>query len=179
MRERAIFGTVQTEFGWIAVLSSEEGVLAVTLPHRDEESALVSLPSLAHELEPDLEGHLDSVLQRLQQYYRGDQVEFEDRLDMHQATEFQRRVWHAARSVPRGTTTTYGELAQRVGAGTAAARAVGRCMALNRWPPLVPCHRVLGQDGRLTGFAGGVDQKRRMLEMEGAMLPLAPGPDRT
>jgi len=76
-------------------------------------------------------------------------------------------VWEVARAIPRGETRTYGQIARQVGSPRAA-RAVGQAMANNPWPVIVPCHRVLGSDGRLTGFGGGLEMKRRMLEMERA-----------
>jgi len=94
-------------------------------------------------------------------------------MDLHELPEFTRRVLLALRDqVPHGATTTYGELAALAGS-PGAARAVGQIMARNPWPLLVPCHRVLGADGALTGFSaeGGLDLKRLLLEIEGAVLP--------
>lgn len=86
-------------------------------------------------------------------------------------TPFQRRVWAALRRIPCGTTTTYGELARSLGdAGDA--RAVGLANSQNPVAIAVPCHRVIGAGGRLTGYAGGLDRKRWLLEHEGALLPL-------
>jgi methylated-DNA-[protein]-cysteine S-methyltransferase len=83
-------------------------------------------------------------------------------------TAFQREVWEALRRIPRGTTVTYGELAERVGR-PGAARAVGAAVARNPISIAVPCHRVVGADGSLTGYAGGVERKRALLELEGAV----------
>jgi methylated-DNA-[protein]-cysteine S-methyltransferase len=80
-------------------------------------------------------------------------------------TEFQKAVWDALREVGYGETTTYGELAARIGR-PGAARAVGQALAANPLPIVVPCHRVVGHDGRLTGFGGGIDRKRQLLELE-------------
>lgn len=81
---------------------------------------------------------------------------------------FQRRTWEALRSIPSGTTVTYGELAARIDR-PGAARAVGAAVGRNPISIVVPCHRVVGADGALTGYAGGVDTKRRLLEIEGAI----------
>jgi methylated-DNA-[protein]-cysteine S-methyltransferase len=167
-----IYATTLTDFGWVAVAASPSGLTAVTLPQPQESEAMAALGALPADARPDSDGVLAPVLARLRRYYRGEAVEFDDVLDMGHATSFQRQVWQATRQVARGATTTYGELAVAVGAGPAAARAVGRCMATNPWPPLVPCHRVLGKNGALTGFGGGIETKRRMLEMEGALLLL-------
>jgi len=172
MSEIPVRNTVETAYGWVAAAATEAGLLAVTLPQPSEAAALAILRDLAGESGIDTAGRLDSALDGLRRYYAGEEVVLDDPLDMHRGTAFQRKVWQATREVTRGVTTTYGELAIAVGSTPAAARAVGRCMALNPWPPLVPCHRVLGKDGSLTGFGGGIPTKRRMLEMEGALLPL-------
>lgn len=87
-------------------------------------------------------------------------------------TPFQRRVWEALRTIPRGTTVTYAELAARIGM-PGAARAVGSAVARNPVSIVVPCHRVVGADGSLTGYAGGVERKRALLAIEGAGSPAA------
>ncbi len=78
---------------------------------------------------------------------------------------FNERVWALTTRVPRGRVGTYGQIAQKL--GTRAYRAVGNALHHNPHAPAVPCHRVVGSDGRLTGFAGGLAQKRRMLQSEG------------
>jgi methylated-DNA-[protein]-cysteine S-methyltransferase len=106
------------------------------------------------------------VKRRLQAYFRGEDVSFDDLLlDAHEGTPFLRRVWAATRAIPRGQTRTYGQLARECGSPRSA-RAVGQAMARNPWPIVVPCHRVVGHDGRLTGFGGGLDMKKRMLDLE-------------
>ena len=164
--------TVETSFGWIALAENAVGLTAVTLPQPTEFDALALLQSLTGDIEADAGDRLLRTAEKLRRYYAGEVVEFDETLDMSRGSEFQQQVWLATRQVPRGVMTTYGALAAAVGAGPASARAVGRCMATNPWPPIVPCHRVLGKDGSLTGFGGGIETKRRMLEMEGALLPL-------
>lgn len=87
-------------------------------------------------------------------------------------TEFQQRVWAAARALPWGQTETYGDLTRRLGLPPGSARAVGAALGANPVLILVPCHRFLGADGGLTGFAGGLNWKRALLELEGALLPI-------
>ena len=86
-------------------------------------------------------------------------------LDLH-GTPFQRAVWQALQALPAGSTSTYGEIAQRIGA-PAAVRAAGAAIGRNPVSILVPCHRVLGRDGSLTGYAGGLARKRALLRHEG------------
>jgi methylated-DNA-[protein]-cysteine S-methyltransferase len=84
-------------------------------------------------------------------------------------TPFQRRVWAALRTIPAGRTVSYGELARRVGRPESV-RAVGGANGDNPWPVVVPCHRVIGKDGRLVGYGGGIERKRWLLRHEGALL---------
>ena len=81
---------------------------------------------------------------------------------------FNERVWALTAQVPAGRVTTYAEIARRM--GTRGYRAVGHALGRNPYAPAVPCHRVVGSDGRLTGFAGGLDRKRELLEGEGVPL---------
>ncbi|MEM8599042.1 MAG: methylated-DNA--[protein]-cysteine S-methyltransferase [Bacteroidota bacterium] len=87
-------------------------------------------------------------------------------------TPFQQRVWAALRALPYGATTSYGALAAHLGQ-PGAAQAVGRANAANPIPVVVPCHRVVGADGSLTGFLGGLDRKRALLRLEGALVETA------
>jgi methylated-DNA-[protein]-cysteine S-methyltransferase len=104
-------------------------------------------------------------------YFDGDLVVFDLPLELH-GTEFQRRCWLALASIPYGQTVSYGEQARRLGLGRDAARAVGAANGQNPLPIVLPCHRVIGADGSLTGFGGGLHLKRFLLEHEGALLPL-------
>ncbi|NNN05457.1 MAG: MGMT family protein [Elusimicrobia bacterium] len=85
--------------------------------------------------------------------------------------EFSQAVWRACAEIPKGEVRTYGWIARRIGK-PGAARAVGGALSRNPFAPIVPCHRVVGADGRLTGYsaAGGVEKKRRLLRAEGALL---------
>ncbi len=85
-------------------------------------------------------------------------------------TDFQQKVWTALREIPWGETRTYGQIAWQIGAHRAS-RAVGMVCRQNPLPILIPCHRVVGADGSLTGYAGGVELKKHLLELEGATCP--------
>ncbi len=89
-------------------------------------------------------------------------------LDLGRVGEFQREVLARLATCPRGTVWTYGELAAKAGR-PGAARAVGRAMATNPFPIVIPCHRIVGAKGKLTGFGGGLDMKRYLLTLEGAL----------
>ncbi|MGB9736958.1 methylated-DNA--[protein]-cysteine S-methyltransferase [Chloroflexus sp.] len=92
-------------------------------------------------------------------------------LDLSAGTPFQQRVWRALQTIPRGSTRTYGQLVRDLGLPITAARAVGRACATNPLAIVVPCHRVLGADGKLHGFRWGIERKRALLALEGVLLP--------
>jgi methylated-DNA-[protein]-cysteine S-methyltransferase len=110
----------------------------------------------------------DALLRRaadqLHAYFAGETLTFDVPLDL-QGTPFQRAVWQALLAIPGGETRSYGEIAKALGA-TTAVRAVGAAVGRNPVSVIVPCHRVLGSDGSLTGYAGGVDRKRALLALE-------------
>ena len=106
------------------------------------------------------------VLAQLEEYFDGARRTFRLRLAP-RGTPFQLAVWTALRQIPYGETLSYGELARRVGL-TSGARAVGLANGANPLPIIVPCHRVIGADGSLTGFGGGLYIKRALLSLEGA-----------
>jgi methylated-DNA-[protein]-cysteine S-methyltransferase len=114
---------------------------------------------------------LEEAARQLRAYFEGELVTFDLPLELH-GTEFQRRCWMALASIPYGQTVSYGEQARRLGLGNDAARAVGAANGQNPLPIVLPCHRVIGADGSLTGFGGGLHVKRFLLEHEGALLPL-------
>jgi methylated-DNA-[protein]-cysteine S-methyltransferase len=114
---------------------------------------------------------LAEAARQLDAYFAGELLAFDLPLELH-GTDFQRRCWHALASIPYGQTVSYGEQARRLGLGNDAARAVGAANGRNPLPIILPCHRVVGADGSLTGFGGGLDVKRFLLEHEGALLPL-------
>ena len=107
---------------------------------------------------------LDEAVRQLAEYFVGDRVEFDVALDPI-GTDFQRDAWTALTRIPYGETVSYGEQAERMG-DRSKARAVGAANGRNPIPVIVPCHRVIGSDGSLTGFAGGLDAKRWLLEHE-------------
>lgn len=106
----------------------------------------------------------------LERYFAGDRGALDTLPVASSGTGFQRGVWRALRDIPAGTTITYGELARRVGRPKAF-RAVGLANGANPIGIVVPCHRVIGRDGSLTGYGGGLERKRWLLAHEGACLP--------
>jgi methylated-DNA-[protein]-cysteine S-methyltransferase len=110
------------------------------------------------------------VIRQLQAYFRGELKEFDLPLAM-EGTDFQLRVWKALRGIPYGETISYAQLAGRIG-NPKAVRAVGLANGGNPIPIIVPCHRVIGSDGSLTGFGGGLSTKKKLLELENKQLSL-------
>jgi methylated-DNA-[protein]-cysteine S-methyltransferase len=106
--------------------------------------------------------------EQLAAYFAGELKEFQ--LEFSTAgSEFRERVWAAIDTVPYGATTTYGAIAARIGASRAAVRAVGGAIGANPLLIVRPCHRVIGADGSLTGYAGGLERKVRLLTLEGIL----------
>jgi methylated-DNA-[protein]-cysteine S-methyltransferase len=116
------------------------------------------------------EAILARAREQLAEYFAGMRTTFDLPLDA-AGSPFEQRVWEALRAIPYGATVTYGELARRLG-DPRATRAVGAANGKNPIPIIVPCHRVVGAHGALTGFGGGLQRKRRLLEHEGAALAL-------
>ena len=108
---------------------------------------------------------LERAIAQLERYFAGDPGAFDLPLDLSGGTDFQRSVWQALAGIPRGATTSYGALSRHVGRPEAA-RAVGAAVGRNPLTIILPCHRVLGADGALTGYAGGLARKRALLQLE-------------
>jgi methylated-DNA-[protein]-cysteine S-methyltransferase len=105
-----------------------------------------------------------NVVDQLDAYFAGERTDFDIELRL-AGSDFQRRVWHALLTIPYGETRSYGQVAQQIGA-PGAARAVGLANGRNPIAIIVPCHRVIGASGSFTGYGGGLDRKRSLLELE-------------
>ena len=169
MSER-FYHIFETQFGWMGLLSSENGLLRSTLPEDSELECVSRLGLESSDATPD-PGRFGNLRERLVGYFDGADIEFGDiALDLDGAPDFHRKAWQACRTSPRGETRTYKWLAKMAGSPNAP-RAAGQTMARNRIPIIVPCHRVVGSDGSLRGFGSGdtrIDLKFRLLELEGA-----------
>jgi methylated-DNA-[protein]-cysteine S-methyltransferase len=114
----------------------------------------------------------NGLSQAISNYFAGDLAAIDNLPTKTNGTPFQRQVWQALREIPLGTTISYGELAKRIGRPKAV-RAVGLANGSNPVGVIVPCHRVIGSNGSLTGYGGGLNRKRWLLEHEGAHTPIA------
>ena len=111
---------------------------------------------------------LRQAVAQLRAYFAGERQDFELPLDLQAGTPFQQSVWSALCAIPRGDTTSYAALARRLGKPQAA-RAIGAAVGRNPVSIVVPCHRVLGTGGSLTGYAGGLERKTALLQLEGVL----------
>ncbi|BCL12564.1 methylated-DNA--[protein]-cysteine S-methyltransferase [Micromonospora sagamiensis] len=114
-------------------------------------------------------GAFTAIAEQLTAYFAGTLTRFDIRY-VPSGSDFQRRVWETLDAIPYGTTLTYGRIAARLGEPPSAARAVGAAMGANPLLVVRPCHRVVGADGSLTGYAGGLWRKQLLLALEGTML---------
>jgi methylated-DNA-[protein]-cysteine S-methyltransferase len=112
--------------------------------------------------------HIRAAIAQLAEYFAGKRSTFDLPLDLATGTPFQQSVWRALVAIPHGATTNYGALSRGIGAPSAA-RAVGAAVGRNPVSIVVPCHRVLGTGGALTGYAGGLERKSALLRLEGAL----------
>lgn len=153
--------------GTIRVAATSRGVCKITL---GKETAQDFFGWLEHYIgapprKPDCNGLLTLVLAQIAEYLDGRLTEFDMPLDV-RGTDFQRLVWASVAAIPYGATRTYAQVAQAI-RRPKAVRAVGAANGANPLPLVVPCHRVVGSDGSLTGYGGGLDVKRKLLDMEG------------
>ena len=171
---RAFIANIDTPLGAMVAAASETHLLLLEFSYRsklDEQLARVRR-AFGCELEPGASPVFDLLQRELVAYFRGECREFTLPLQV-PGTPFQTRVWAELRRIPHGTTTTYARIAQAVGQPSAV-RAVARANGDNRVAIIIPCHRVIGSDGSLTGYGGGLWRKKRLLEIEAAAqtLPL-------
>jgi methylated-DNA-[protein]-cysteine S-methyltransferase len=158
------YAVFNTAAGWVGILGSARGLRRATLPQRTEKAVYGLLGDSLKNATMSPQRFAD-LIDRYRAYFSGRQSDFPDKLDYTEATPFQRAVWQAVRHIPYGQTRSYKWVADRVG-NPRAARAVGQALARNPLPIIIPCHRVLAQDGGLGGFNGGLPMKRRILKLE-------------
>jgi methylated-DNA-[protein]-cysteine S-methyltransferase len=171
------FTLFETAIGWCAIAWGPRGVLGVQLPETDEAATRARLQRRfpdARETSPqaDVQGAILQIVHLL----RGQAEDLAPiKLDMEGVAAFDVRVYAIARAIPPGQTRTYGEIARELGLPDQA-REVGQALGKNPFPIIVPCHRVLGADGKAGGFSapGGIDTKLRMLSIERAQIGGAP-----
>ena len=159
------FHLYETRLGWIGLILSPKGLRATTLPRPSRDEALRDVSEMGA-LEPASENDAGDLPRRLRAFADGERVDLAADIDWSRITGFRRAVLEETMRIPAGGTRTYGWLARKVGRPRAA-RAVGRVMATNPLPIVVPCHRVVGSDGSLRGYGAGLAMKAELLRLEG------------
>lgn len=160
--------TAETALGWAGVALSGAGIRYATLFAASETEIVRQLSARGAMRGADpRSGHIQSSLEAFAESGEGDLDSFP--IDLPPCSDFERAAWLALREIPRGETRSYGWVAERIGAPPSASRAVGQAMHTNPVPPWLACHRVVASDGTLHGYGGGLDLKRRLLELEGAL----------
>jgi len=160
------FDVVDSPIGDLLVAASDRGLAAISFDSEPHDS-LERLARIAGPRVLRSPRSVDGARRELDQYFEGRRRTFDLSLDLRALPPFTLSVLDQLARVPYGETTTYGALARRVG-HPRAARAVGTVMNRNRIPIVLPCHQVVGATGSLTGYAGGLDVKEKLLELEGA-----------
>jgi methylated-DNA-[protein]-cysteine S-methyltransferase len=158
------YDVTESPVGELLLAATDRGLCRISYRVEGQEEVLARLYGVRVLRVP-----LDDVRRELDEYFEGRRREFDLPLDLRVAP-FHEAVLHELARVPYGRTETYGALAAKVGRPKAA-RAVGTVMNRNPIPIVLPCHRILGANGSLTGYGGGLHVKRALLELEGAMLP--------
>ncbi|HEX4962428.1 MAG TPA: methylated-DNA--[protein]-cysteine S-methyltransferase [Thermoanaerobaculia bacterium] len=165
------FTTVDSPCGPLICAVGEDGaVLRIEFGHGRETQLVTQRRAADGEAIEDAERTAE-VRRQLDEYFAGRRREFDLRLSP-QGTPFELSVWEELRRIPFGETRSYADVARALGK-PAATRAVGRANGANPIPIVVPCHRVIGSNGSLTGFGGGLAAKARLLELEGLSLPFS------
>jgi methylated-DNA-[protein]-cysteine S-methyltransferase len=164
--KRHVYTVIDSPVGKLTLVATDDGVAAVLW--ENDRAGRVPL-----RLDAEAGAHpvLVEAARQLEEYFAGRRRAFSLRLDAG-GTPFQRKVWNALLTIPFGETRTYGEIARQIG-HPRAVRAVGAANSRNPLSIVAPCHRVVGATGRLTGFAGGLENKARLLALEGARYTAA------
>jgi methylated-DNA-[protein]-cysteine S-methyltransferase len=154
-----VFKTMHSPVGELTLVASAQGLAAVLW--EDDDPSRVRLDAIQEDRRHPL---LMQAQQQLEEYFAGKRRKFSIKLDP-AGTEFQTKVWSALTTIPFGETRSYGQIADQIGSHKAV-RAVGAANGRNPISIIVPCHRVIGANGKLTGFAGGLEVKAKLLALE-------------
>jgi methylated-DNA-[protein]-cysteine S-methyltransferase len=164
------YGTVDSPFGTLIAAVTDEGLVRLAFP---EEPLDEVLDRLAAKLSPrivEAPARFERVRRELDEYFSGKRRDFDVPLDRVLMSAFAQKVLAATSAIPYGSVSTYNEMATAAGSPRGS-RAAGNALGSNPIPVIVPCHRVLRTGGNLGGYGGGLDRKRWLLELEGALTP--------
>lgn len=143
---------ISSPIGWLKISVTESALVSISFCEDEEESS------------PDTPAMMETVIQQLTEYFEGTRLTFYLPLSP-EGSEFQKKVWNLVAEVPFGSTASYLDIALRSGSEKNT-RAVGLANGKNPIPIVIPCHRIIGSNGKLTGYAGGLDKKRWLLQHE-------------
>lgn len=163
MRPKSYYVVFKTAVGWVGILGSSAGLRRTTLPQPSEAQALAALE--INDAATPSKKYFKDLIKRFLDYFEGRLADFPDKLDLSEATSFQRAVWQATWRIPYRQTRSYAWVARQTGLA-GAARAAGQALSKNPMPIIIPCHRVVRSDGTLGGFTGGLKMKKRLLALE-------------
>lgn len=158
--EARYYKQIDTPVGALKLVASDAGLVAILWPNDDPARVRLGEP-----VESDTHPVLTETERQLREYFDGHRKAFDLKLDF-SGTDFQRKVWHALLTIPYGETRSYAQIAKQIGSPEAV-RAVGAANGRNPISIVAPCHRVIGSNGKLTGFAGGLETKAFLLTLEG------------
>ncbi len=165
MKSELATATLKTPIGELRLAASEAGLVAVAFPNEKKKRVFADTRGSA-----EARAHLDAAIAALREYFAGKRKDFKDIRLAPEGTAFQKSVWKALLKIPFGATRSYADIATAIG-NPKAMRAVGLANGRNPLPIIVPCHRVIGANGALTGFGGGIPTKKALLEHEGVTTP--------
>ena len=157
---RIVQSHTTSPLGDVLLAATEQGLAGVWFVHRQEH-----MPDSSNWVTDEAHPTLLAAVQQLHEYFSGQRQSFDLPLQPAWGTPFQRAVWQALQRIPYGRTSTYGDIARDIG-NPKAVRAVGAAIGQNPHTIIVPCHRVVGTNGALTGFAGGLERKQHLLAHE-------------
>lgn len=161
------YAAADSPFGPLLLAATKRGLARVAFPEEDADAVLQRLATRISPRIVEAPGPLDAARRELEEYFDGRRTQFELPLDWTLVGPFGRRVLAAASQIPYGGVLTYAQVAAQAGSPRGS-RAAGNALGANPIPIVVPCHRVLRSGGALGGYAGGLERKRRLLELEGA-----------
>ena len=170
---KSFYTIFRVKQGWMGLAGNENGVVRIYLPGLSKDELEMRIKREYPQSQQGA-GSLERAKEELVEYFEGRRSRFEMVLDLSRATPFQKRVYGVMSTIPFGQVRTYRWLAQNIG-NPRALRAVGSANARNRWPVVIPCHRIVGSDGSLTGFSapGGLTLKEELLRLE--RIPVSEG----
>lgn len=163
-----IYTVFPTKLGFIGLMRTRLGLRKVTLPLPSYDRVIVELNVLGGGIDENPDDFA-SLRDKVRRYLEGERIVFDEELDLSDSTEFQKKVWKVTRSISYSETHSYLWIAQQVG-NFQACRAVGMALARNPIPIIIPCHRVIANNGGLGGFSGGLAMKKMFLKLEGLLV---------